>query len=179
MTNEDVLAERGFLDEALKNQNNFASLVFDSPEELNLFEIKEDYIKAQEAGNLQEVMPSLIERTKDIIVNGYKDAAQQSAAKYQSTLNNKDKNDSLSSTQKQKREQWNAISNSYQNGNEFDLVTAGGQKLRFKPHTDKGKKVWTRQIWMEKIGRYVDDVKPGGTHEWTLDEIQGLFGYKF
>jgi len=92
MTDEDVLAERGFLDEALKNQNNFASLVFDSPEELNLFEIKEDYIKAQEAGNLQEVMPSLIERTKDIIVNGYKDAARYSAAKYQSALNNKDGN---------------------------------------------------------------------------------------
>lgn len=100
MTDEDVLAERGFLDEALKNQNNFASLVFDSPKELNLFEIKEDYIKAQEAGNLQEAMPSLIERTKDIIVNGYKDAARQSAAKYQSTVTNNGKGTELTSAQK-------------------------------------------------------------------------------
>ena len=110
----------------------------------------------------------------DRLINANKASARR-GIKPDDAINNSE----LTSTQKEKREQWNAISSSYEKNVVFDIVTSTGQKLRFTPHSDNGKNVWTKQIWMEKLNKYVDDNKPGGTHEWTLDEIQGLFGYKF
>ena len=137
--------------------------------------ISDSDLPAFDFSNIDPDDPNAREKVVDLLVNSIYDLRGKGLSP-----SDKDVKDSeLTSTQKEKREQWNAISSSYEKNVVFDIVTSTGQKLRFTPHSDNGKNVWTKQIWMEKLNKYVDDNKPGGTHEWTLDEIQGLFGYKF
>jgi len=137
--------------------------------------ISDSDLPAFDFSNIDPDDPNAREKVVDLLVNSIYDLRGKGLSP-----SDKDVKDSeLTSTQKEKREQWNAISSSYEKNVVFDIVTSTGQKLRFTPHSDNGKNVWTKQIWMERLNKYVDDNKPGGTHEWALDEIQGLFGYKF
>jgi hypothetical protein len=82
ITQKELDFESAQLDTLFKNNKSFASLIFDAPKELELFEIREEYIKAREEGKLEELLPELKNRAKDIIINGYKDTALESKAAY-------------------------------------------------------------------------------------------------
>jgi hypothetical protein len=69
ITQKELDFESAQLDTLFKNNKSFASLIFDAPKELELFEIREEYIKAREEGKLEELLPELKNRAKDIIIN--------------------------------------------------------------------------------------------------------------
>ena len=96
ITQKELDFESAQLDTLFKNNRSFASLIFDAPKELELFEIREEYIKAREEGKLEELLPELKNRAKDIIINGYKDTALESKAAYDARTDKDDNNDTPS-----------------------------------------------------------------------------------
>lgn len=86
ITQKELDFQSAQLDTLFKNNKSFASLIFDAPKELELFEIREEYIKAREEGKLEELLPELKNRAKDIIINGYKDTALESKAAYDARI---------------------------------------------------------------------------------------------
>lgn len=80
LTEQRLKAERENLNSQFKNTDAFVSTLFDQ----NIYPldgIKEEYLQAKENGTLDEVLPGLKERTVEMIVQGYQEAAMDSAAK--------------------------------------------------------------------------------------------------
>ena len=100
-----------------------------------------------------------------------------------------DKKDSsgkqMSASMQEKQSQWRTATKSYEAGVGFEVENLDGTVVRYEPQTINPRtknKVWTKQIFVEELGKFVDVKNSGGgkgTKEWTLEEIQGDFGYSF
>ena len=82
LTDQEVKVQSIYLDESLKDSVTLASVLFDYQTELPFPEIQKEFLEARENGTLEENLPDLITRTKNIILAGYQDAALQSKIAY-------------------------------------------------------------------------------------------------
>jgi hypothetical protein len=82
LTEQEVKVQSIYLDESLKDSATLASVLFDYQTELPFPEIQKEFLEARENGTLEENLPDLITRTKNIILAGYQDAALQSKIAY-------------------------------------------------------------------------------------------------
>ena len=104
----------------------------------------------------------------------------------------------MSASMQELKAQWDNATKAYAGGKSFTLPTPEGSFMRFAdPTINKatGDLVYTKQVFDEdlgmfieaeaveidpKLGRYVKKQSPGkSTKNWSLDEIQAEFGYKF
>jgi hypothetical protein len=82
LTEQEVNAQSIYLDESLKDSTTLASVLFDYQTELPFPEIQKEFLEARENGTLEEKLPDLIARTKNIILTGFQDAALEGKAAY-------------------------------------------------------------------------------------------------
>lgn len=82
LTEQEINAQSIYLDESLKDSTTLASVLFDYQTELPFPEIQKEFLEARENGTLEEKLPDLIARTKNIILTGFQDAALQGKAAY-------------------------------------------------------------------------------------------------
>jgi len=82
LTPQEVNAQSIYLDESLKDSTTLASVLFDYQTELPFPEIQKEFLEARENGTLEEKLPDLIARTKNIILTGFQDAALEGKAAY-------------------------------------------------------------------------------------------------
>ncbi len=82
LTEQEVNAQSIYLDESLKDSATLASVLFDYQTELPFPEIQKEFLDARENGTLEEKLPDLIARTKNIILTGFQDAALEGKAAY-------------------------------------------------------------------------------------------------
>ena len=82
LTPQEVNAQSIYLDESLKDSATLASVLFDYQKELPFPEIQKEFLDARNNGTLEEKLPDLIARTKDLILTGYQDAALEGKAAY-------------------------------------------------------------------------------------------------
>lgn len=82
LTEQEVNAQSIYLDESLKDSTTLASVLFDYQAELPFPEIQKEFLDARKNGTLEEKLPDLIARTKNIILTGFQDAALEGKAAY-------------------------------------------------------------------------------------------------
>ena len=82
LTEQEINAQSIYLDESLKDSTTLASVLFDYQTELPFPEIQKEFLEARENGTLEEKLPDLIARTKNIILTGFQDAALEGKAAY-------------------------------------------------------------------------------------------------
>ena len=82
LTEQEINAQSIYLDESLKDSTTLASVLFDYQKELPFPEIQKEFLEARENGTLEEKLPDLIARTKNIILTGFQDAALEGKAAY-------------------------------------------------------------------------------------------------
>ena len=82
LTEQEVNAQSIYLDESLKDSATLASVLFDYQTELPFPEIQKEFLEARKNGTLEEKLPDLIARTKNIILTGFQDAALEGKAAY-------------------------------------------------------------------------------------------------
>lgn len=88
LTKQEINAQSIYLDESLKDSTTLASVLFDYQAELPFPEIQKEFLEARENGTLEEKLPDLIARTKDIILTGFQDAALEGKAAYDERTDN-------------------------------------------------------------------------------------------
>ena len=93
LTRQEINAQSIYLDESLKDSTTLASVLFDYQAELPFPEIQKEFLEARENGTLEEKLPDLIARTKDIILTGFQDAALEGKAAYDARTDKDDNND--------------------------------------------------------------------------------------
>ena len=86
LTPQEVNAQSIYLDESLKDSATLASVLFDYKKELPFPEIQKEFLDARNNGTLEEKLPDLIARTKDLILTGYQDAALEGKAAYDARI---------------------------------------------------------------------------------------------
>ena len=86
LTPQEVNAQSIYLDESLKDSATLASVLFDYQKELPFPEIQKEFLDARNNGTLEEKLPDLIARTKDLILTGYQDAALEGKAAYDARI---------------------------------------------------------------------------------------------
>jgi hypothetical protein len=86
LTPQEVNAQSIYLDELLKDSATLASVLFDYQKELPFPEIQKEFLDARNNGTLEEKLPDLIARTKDLILTGYQDAALEGKAAYDARI---------------------------------------------------------------------------------------------
>jgi hypothetical protein len=86
LTEQEVNAQSIYLDESLKDSATLASVLFDYQTELPFPEIQKEFLEARENGTLEEKLPDLIARTKNIILTGFQDAALEGKAAYDARI---------------------------------------------------------------------------------------------
>jgi hypothetical protein len=96
LTRQEINAQSIYLDESLKDSTTLASVLFDYQAELPFPEIQKEFLEARENGTLEEKLPDLIARTKDIILTGFQDAALEGKAAYDARTDKDDNNDTPS-----------------------------------------------------------------------------------
>ena len=82
LTEQEINAQSIYLDASLKDSTTLASVLFDYQTELPFPEIQKEFLEARENGTLEEKLPDLIARTKNIILTGFQDAALEGKAAY-------------------------------------------------------------------------------------------------
>ena len=82
LTEQEINAQSIYLDESLKDSTTLASVLFDYQTELPFPEIQKEFLEARKNGTLEEKLPDLIARTKNIILTGFQDAALEGKAAY-------------------------------------------------------------------------------------------------
>jgi len=82
LTEQEINAQSIYLDESLKDSATLASVLFDYQTELPFPEIQKEFLEARENGTLEEKLPDLIARAKNIILTGFQDAALDGKAAY-------------------------------------------------------------------------------------------------
>ena len=82
LTEQEINAQSIYLDESLKDSTTLASVLFDYQKELPFPEIQKEFLEARKNGTLEEKLPDLIARTKNIILTGFQDAALEGKAAY-------------------------------------------------------------------------------------------------
>ena len=93
LTEQEVNAQSIYLDESLKDSATLASVLFDYQTELPFPEIQKEFLEARENGTLEEKLPDLIARTKNIILTGFQDAALDGKAAYDARTTDRSEND--------------------------------------------------------------------------------------
>ena len=93
LTEQEVNAQSIYLDESLKDSATLASVLFDYQTELPFPEIQKEFLEARENGTLEEKLPDLIARTKNIILTGFQDAALDGKAAYDARTTDRPEND--------------------------------------------------------------------------------------
>ena len=86
LTEQEINAQSIYLDESLKDSTTLASVLFDYQKELPFPEIQKEFLEARENGTLEEKLPDLIARTKNIILTGFQDAALEGKAAYDARI---------------------------------------------------------------------------------------------
>ena len=82
LTEQEINAQSIYLDASLKDSTTLASVLFDYQTELPFPEIQKEFLEARKNGTLEEKLPDLIARTKNIILTGFQDAALEGKAAY-------------------------------------------------------------------------------------------------
>ena len=93
LTRQEINAQSIYLDESLKDSATLASVLFDYQTELPFPEIQKEFLDARNNGTLEEKLPDLIARTKDLILTGYQDAALEGEAAYDARTNDDNPSD--------------------------------------------------------------------------------------
>ena len=203
MTPEEKKRYARTIEDSLRNQDTLASILSDYPDELIFTDLQEQFFDLRQKGKLDaEALKEIRTQVKDRILKGYETAnargveAAEEKARAQAARNGA-AGSKMSSSMQEKAAMWKAATTAYQNHLPFTIENVAGKKVRFADpvQTPKGEWVYTKQVFDEKLGLFVDaeavddfgklgtGVKKQsvakGTKAWTLPEIQAEFGYQF
>lgn len=192
------------LDKSFKDPNALASVLSDYKVTAGFeFEdLQEEFFNLRKEGKLTASETARIgNEVKNRIFNAFDEASVkgvEARRRASASATNAAGGNRMSASMQELKAQWDNATKAYAGGKSFTLPTPEGSFMRFAdPTINKatGDLVYTKQVFDEdlgmfieaeaveydpKLGRYVKKQSPGkSTKNWTLDEIQAEFGYKF